>query len=141
MVLLDGMLENRRRVQAQYRRSLLQDQIPSVLPAEAVEDVFLQKIRVFIEQELSNPQLSIDHICRAAGMGRSNLQQKFSALAGIPLMQYVRELRLKKAKELLAAGQMNVSEVAYEVGFDDPKYFSRLFAETFGMPPSQWRKP
>jgi AraC-like DNA-binding protein len=55
-------------------------------------------------------------------------------------MQFVRALRIHKAKQLLERGDLNVSEVAFEVGFDDPKYFGRVFAEETGMPPTQWRK-
>lgn len=144
LVVLEGLLENRRRVQTRYGNALLQPQsaeLPQAETAEtAQEAAFLQKIRLFVEAELGNPRLSLDDICREAGMGRSNLHLKFSALAGMPPMQYVRTLRLAKSKNLLATGDMNVSEVAFEVGFDDPKYFSRLFSEAFGMPPAQWRK-
>ena len=142
MAVLEGLIENRRRVQARFSSALFQ---PLELPESAVqetvaENAFMQNIRTFVEAEISNPQLSLDDICREAGMSRSNLHLKFTALAGMPPMQYVRLLRLRKAKELLAGGDLNVSEAAFATGFDDPKYFSRLFSEEYGISPAQWRK-
>jgi AraC-like DNA-binding protein len=85
--------------------------------------------------------LSSEEIGRAIGMGRSNLYAKLSALTGLSFNVYVRTLRLHKAKHLLETTAMNVSETAYEIGFNDPKYFSRVFAEQFGMAPSELKKP
>lgn len=73
-------------------------------------------------------------------MGRTNLHHKITGLTGLSAMQYVRALRLRKAKQLLERGDLNVSEVAFEVGFDDPKYFGRVFAEETGVPPTEPRK-
>ena len=92
-----------------------------------------------VRPHLGDADLSVEKICRAVGMGKSNLYAKLSALTGLSFNIYVRKLRLAKAKELLRSGQMNVSEVAYEVGFNDPKYFSRVFAEEFGSPPSTFQ--
>lgn len=141
MAVLEGLIENRRRVQARFSTALFQPQEQiSEHPETAAESVFMQNIRAFVELQLSNPKLSLDDICREAGMSRSNLHLKFTALADMPPMQYVRILRLRKAKDLLAAGSMNVTEVAFASGFDDPKYFSRLFSEEYGISPAQWRK-
>lgn len=139
MAVLEGLLENRRRVQARFSNELLQQ--PALEQQESTtESQFLKEIREFVEADLSNPQLSLEDICRLTGMSRSNLHLKFSALAGMPPMQYVRLMRLRKAKDLLSSGDMNVSEVAFATGFDDPKYFSRIFSEEYGISPAQWRK-
>jgi AraC-like DNA-binding protein len=70
-------------------------------------------------------------------MSQPQLHRKLSALTGKGPAVLIRTLRLAKAKKLLLEKEMNVSEVAFEVGFDDPKYFSRVFAEEYGVPPSK----
>ena len=73
-------------------------------------------------------------------MSRSQLYRKFNALSGQPVGQYFRSLRLNKAKKLLLTSGLNISQIAYEVGFKDPAHFTHAFKETFGMNPSEARK-
>jgi AraC-like DNA-binding protein len=72
------------------------------------------------------------------GMSRAQLYRKLSSLTGRSVTEHLNALRLEKAKELLKAGGLNISEVAYEVGFNDPKYFGRVFSEAFGQSPSEF---
>jgi transcriptional regulator GlxA family with amidase domain len=63
-----------------------------------------------------------------------------TALTGMSMTRYLRTLRLSKARELLSTTALNISEVAYAVGFEDPKYFSRVFSEEFGVSPGNFRQ-
>ena len=137
---LANLLEGRRKLQAKYLKTATQP--PPVgasgepHPADP-EDAFLQKLHAAVQERLGDSSLTVEDICRAIGMGRSNLYAKLSALTGTSFNLYLRSLRLARAKELLLTTNMNVSEVAYEVGFKDPKYFSRVFTDTYDMPPSE----
>ena len=133
---LENLLEVRRKLQSKYSLSSLST-VP--LPPADLEDVFLQKLRTAMEERLGESELTVEDICRTIGMGRSNLYAKLSALTGMSFNIYLRSLRLHRAKELLQSSDMNVSEVAYKVGFNDPKYFSRVFSEVFGVSPSEVR--
>ena len=62
-----------------------------------------------------------------------------TALTGMPINRYLRTLRLSKTQALLASSGLNTSQMAYAVGFDDPKYFSRVFSEEFGVSPAHFR--
>ena len=73
-------------------------------------------------------------------MGRTRLHLKLTALTGMSISHYVRALRLRKAQALLTTSALNVSKVAYALGFDNPKYFSRLFSEEFGVSPGTYRQ-
>jgi DNA-binding response OmpR family regulator len=139
---LNNMLELRRQMQARYL-----DEATGTLPgSEAVsstadpENEFLKKLRTVIEDNLSDANLDVEALCRKIGMSRTNLHNKLSALTGLSTTLYVRKLRLRRAKELLNTTDATVSEIAYETGFNDPKFFSRVYAEEYGKPPSEERK-
>ena len=105
-----------------------------------IEDAFLQKIRAIIEEHLSAEDFEIDGLARLVGMSRSQLFRKVKALTGQSPSVFIRLIRLQRAKELLESSEMNVSEVAYAVGFSTPTYFSDAFMETYGIRPSQLKK-
>ena len=105
-----------------------------------IEDAFLRKIGGIVEQHLSEPEFEIDQLARLAGMSRSQLFRKIKALTGKSPSLFIRAIRLHHAGELLQMTDMNVSEVAYEVGFSTPAYFSDAFTEAYGVRPSQVRK-
>jgi signal transduction histidine kinase/DNA-binding response OmpR family regulator len=105
-----------------------------------IEDAFIQKVRHFIEKHISDESYNITLLCRELGMSRSQLHRKLTALTGSSATYYIRAIRLDHAKELLATTDLTISEIAYQVGFKDPNYFSRIFTETFGTSPSETRK-
>jgi AraC-like DNA-binding protein len=78
-------------------------------------------------------------LCRKIGLGRSQLHNKLKALTGQSTSIYIRAIRLEKAKELLRMTDLNISEVAYEVGFRTPLYFTQVFTEEAGLSPSGFR--
>ena len=91
-------------------------------------------------ESLSDHQFDMDQLSKAAGMSRSQIFRKIKALTGQSPSVFIRHIRLQKAKELLQSTDMGVSEVAYEVGFSTPAYFSDAFLETFGARPSEVRR-
>lgn len=102
-----------------------------------IEDEFLKKIREILEDNLEETEFEIEELARMVGMSRSQLFRKIKALTGQSPSLYIRAFRLHKGKELLENTSMNVSEVAYQVGFSTPAYFSDAFTETYGFRPSQ----
>jgi signal transduction histidine kinase/ligand-binding sensor domain-containing protein/DNA-binding response OmpR family regulator len=101
---------------------------------------FLDKIHLLIEQNMENTNFSVDIFAQIVGMGRTNFYKKVKGLTGHSPNEYLRIIRLKKAAELLTARDMNVSEVSYKVGINDPLYFSKCFKMQFGKTPSQFQK-
>ena len=105
-----------------------------------MEDAFLIKMKAIVEKRLDDPDFSIPQFCKDAGMSRTQLHRKLKALTNRSATVFIRSIRLQKAKELLETTDMNISEIAYEVGFRDPSYFSRSFFEEFQISPSETRK-
>ena len=105
-----------------------------------IEDAFMLKIRGIMEAHLDNDQFGIQQLCKEIGMSRAQLYRKFKSLTDKTVNEYLISFRLFKAKEMLMNSDLNVSEVAYEVGFKNLSHFSRTFRETFGMNPSNIKK-
>lgn len=94
-----------------------------------------------IDQNFTNDDFTIQHICENAGISRMNLHRKIKKRSGKSTSEYIRDLRLEKAMDLLKNDpDLNIAEIAFEVGFKDPNYFTRLFKEVYGKPPSSFQK-
>lgn len=100
-------------------------------------DPFLMKFRDFIEQNLSDSDLSVETVGAELGLSRVQLYRKVKALTGQSPVELLRTARLQKGRELLQTTDKTVSEVAYEVGFTAPSYFTKCFKDEFGMSPSE----
>lgn len=104
------------------------------------EDAFMLKIRSIMEAHLDNETFGIQELCQEAGMSRAQLYRKFKTLTDKTVNEYLIQFRLYKAHELLMKTDLNVSEVAWEVGFKNLSHFSRVYSETFGHSPGSHRK-
>jgi signal transduction histidine kinase/ligand-binding sensor domain-containing protein/DNA-binding response OmpR family regulator len=89
-----------------------------------------------VETNISNKDFSVEDLSRAVGMSRVLLYKKLLALTGKSPIEFIRSIRLQRAAQLLEKSQLTVAEVAYQVGFNNPKYFARYFREEYGMLPS-----
>ena len=138
MVRLDNLRAIREQLRNRYQ-SLSDIQVKEGEEAQK-EDQFVLDAKAIIHENIEDENFGIMELCRAIGMSRTQLHRKIKALTNRSTSSFIRSIRLIKAKELLSISDLNISQVAYEVGFKDPKYFSRTFAEEFGMPPADFRK-
>ena len=99
---------------------------------------FMERVMEIMEANYMNSEFGVQEFCDALGMSRTVASKHLNAEVGVPAGQFIRNYRLNMAKELLSAktGNRNITEIAYKVGFNDPKYFTRCFAKMFGMSPS-----
>lgn len=112
----------------------------SVVALNSSEENFLKVLLDFTEQEWNNPSLSIADFCRYLGYSKSRLYRKILAVTGQSPNSYLKDYRLKRSLNHLNKKDFNISEIAFETGFNSPAYFSKCFQETFGILPSQYRK-
>ncbi len=137
-VRLEKLVDIRRRLQARYQDLNLSGATQHKNFQK--EDAFLQKVNRAIEDHLANENFDATALCSAVNYSRSQLYHKLNALTGRSVAIYIRTIRLRRAKELLESTSLNISEIAYEVGFKDPSYFTRKYREEFGITPTQARK-
>jgi len=134
---LDNLIELRQKLQQRYQGQLT-EAAPEA-PDTEVEDAFLLKVKAKVEAHLQS-DFSISWLAEEFHMSRVQLFRKVKALTGTSPSLFVRSIRLQRAKELLLTTGLNISEIAYEVGFSDPAFFSRAFREKFGQSPTEVRE-
>lgn len=135
---LQNLLEIRQKLKQRYQ-DLEFTPITETDDQLHLEDTFITKLRTVVESQLEDSEMSIPEIARKIGMSRSQLHKKVKALTNSTTTQLIRSIRLNKAKELLQNSELSIYEIAYDVGFKDPAYFSRTFSEQFGMSPRDYR--
>ena len=142
LLVLGNLLQTRRRLQHYYSQRALGNPSPDPAPtdgADAREDQFVANLRHTLELHLDDVALDTTLICQLMGMSRNALYRKVMALTGLSVIPYLRALRLQKAEALLLNSTLSVAEIADAVGFDNPRYFSRVFSEEKGVSPSHFR--
>ncbi len=133
-VRLQKLLELRLKLQEKYRS------LDEPLPPRSLEDEFIARVRQEIEDNIDDEFFGIPELCKAIGMSRAQLHRKLKALTGKSTSHFVRAIRLHRAKAILRSSDLNIAQVAFEVGFNDPKYFSRVFNEEYGVTPKAFRE-
>lgn len=106
---------------------------------DALPDPMLERVMAFIEDHLSDSDVSVGDMAAAAATSRSGLQRKLKQAMGITPQDLLREARIKHASQLLTNTQKTIAEVAYACGFTDPKYFSRCFKQSTGQSPTEYK--
>jgi AraC-like DNA-binding protein len=91
-----------------------------------------------VEKNLSNAGFSVEELSRELCMNRVSVYRRIFSLTGQTPVEFIRTVRIKKAAQLLSKTEMNVTEVAYEVGFNNPKYFAKYFKMAYNMLPSAY---
>ncbi len=111
---------------------------PSEIITDSPEQAFLQKLLKAVEENLSDSEFGVDELCYKICISRSQLYRKIHAITGLSVTEFIKEVRLKRAAQFLKQKPDNISEIAYNVGFNDPKYFSKCFKQKFGMSPARY---
>jgi len=104
------------------------------------DEKFLRKVRKIVESNLGDDQFSVESLAQAMAMSRIHLYRRFHRLTGKNASQYIREVRLERAMDLLKKNVANVAEIAYQVGFGSPAYFNKCFHDYYGYPPGEVAK-
>ena len=142
-----ALLEQRHRLQQRFVEQLsrqqgvshlnLEPDMPHITPSD---ELFIQEVMAFMEQNMDNAELTIDQFAEAIRMGRTVFYNKLKATLGLTPVDFVQEMRIKRAVQLMNGSGFTVAEIAYRTGFNDPKYFSRCFKKHMGMTPTEYQK-
>ena len=120
------------------RDSIIKREKGDVRPS--INDQLLTQFFDFLDQDYANPDLGVNDICDHLGVSRSQLHRKLTALTGESVNKWIRTIRIGRAKKLLEDQDLQISEVCYETGFNNPSYFSKCFQEDVGILPAEFQK-
>jgi signal transduction histidine kinase/DNA-binding response OmpR family regulator len=128
-----------------YQRQKLHSAFPNKLAVQASEltitpldEKFIQNAVRCVEENVSNADFSVEDLGRQLGISRAHMYKKIVSLTGKSPLEFIRTIRLQQAAQLLEKSQLTVAEIAYQVGFNNPKYFARYFKEAYNVLPSAY---
>ncbi len=134
---IENMLTQRRRLRENLRRDTVD--IASI-ERQSPDELFIRKVVALIEENIADPDLDIPFLCDRLAVSHVNFYRKVKAITGQNVNAFIREIRLKKAAQLLRVKGISVTDAMYEVGFNHRSYFSMCFRELFGVTPKTYAK-
>jgi signal transduction histidine kinase/DNA-binding response OmpR family regulator len=132
------LLRERAKLRERYSQELVLR--PKDIVLNSADMKFLERLQHILDHKLENPKFSAEDFAMEVGMSRMQLHRKLKSLTGLSATEFMRSERLKMALPMLKNDQLNVSEVAYAVGFNDVSYFSKCFKDQYGATPSEYGK-
>ena len=111
---------------------------PEKITINTKDEEFMDRATEIVEENISNASFSVEEFQREMGLSRMQLHRKFKALTGKSSGEFIRYIRMNSAAELLVQNTATVAEIAYEVGFSDPSYFTKCFKNEFGVSPTEY---
>lgn len=140
--ILQAMVANLIRQREQLQRQFQQhvEIRPSEVAIRSLDEQFVSSAVKAVEDNLGNAEFTVEELSDAMSMSRVYLYKKILSLTGKTPIEFIRIIRMKRSASLLEKSQLTISEIAYQTGFNNPKYFTKLFKEEFKMLPTEYRK-
>ncbi|MDR0811865.1 MAG: response regulator [Paludibacter sp.] len=136
---IENIIEQRKRLQERYQKQLFTLE-PAKIEVVSSDDKFLVKLMEVMEKNIDNNDLSVDDLVSAMALGRTVFFHKLKGLTGLAPIEFIREIRIKRAAQLLQTGEYTASQVTFMVGMSDARYFSKCFKKTYGVTPTEYKK-
>jgi signal transduction histidine kinase/DNA-binding response OmpR family regulator len=133
---IQNLIASRKKLREAFKSKL--DIQPHDFAVSSVDEKFLNKALEIIEKNISDPEFGSPELVSALGLSRTFVHLKFKKLTNFSTGEFIKNVRLKRAAQLLKQKKHRISEVGYMVGFDNPKYFSKSFKIQFGSSPAQF---
>jgi signal transduction histidine kinase/ligand-binding sensor domain-containing protein/DNA-binding response OmpR family regulator len=137
-ILIDNLVSNVRRLKGKF--SGAQDQTGKVEKVEVPgnNDLLMERIMKCVNRNLSNPDFNVEKLTVDVGISRAQLHRKMKEITGISAGEFIRNLRMEQAARLIGKGNVNITQVAYAVGFSNQTHFSTAFKKHYGMTPKEY---
>lgn len=134
----ENLLESRKKLQKRFSQEVILT--PKEISISSYDERFLNTLQNVMDNQLIKSDFSAEAFAEALGMSRMQLHRKLKALTGQTTTEFIRSQRLKLAASLLQKSDVNISEIGYQVGFNDHSYFTKCFRETYGCSPTEFSK-
>ena len=133
---IDNLLRSRQQLQVLFKEGQQEDK---QVKLTTQDKLFLDQLRNVVRERMANPKLKMDDLGDELGISRVQLYRKVKVLTGLSPVDLLKQVRLERAKVLLNSTTKTVSEIAYEVGFGTPSYFTSCFKKQYGKLPMEFR--
>ncbi|MDN5285209.1 MAG: Signal transduction histidine kinase [Mucilaginibacter sp.] len=133
---IKNLLRHQQSIKETYQKQI--EAKPSEVNIEGPDTRFMRKVLAIIEKNISNTGFSVEMLSNEVNMSRVALYKKIFSLSGKTPIEFIRSVRLKRAVQLLRMNQFTIAEIAYQVGYNDPKYFAKAFKSEFSVLPSHY---
>lgn len=135
---VESIIKNREQLRRLFGEKMSAIEVP--MPEIAAVDPFMDKLIELIKEKASDSELQVSDLYEAMGYGRIQFFRKIKAVSGISPNKLIVNIRMKMAADMLRENQYTISEIAYQTGFSDPSYFSRVFKSVFQITPKEYQK-
>ncbi len=130
-----SLIENRERLKKKFQEQIFPD--AKEITNNKADEKFIEKALYIVREHLNDADFTVEDFAKEMCVSRSLLHKKLTAITGQSANEFILSLRMKKALALLQTNDLSISEIAYQVGFNDPKYFSKCFKKYYGRSPSE----
>ena len=142
---VDNLLAQRAKLQSLYRSNLMNMQADEERKDDEQPEMsshdrkFMDKLVEIMEKNMDNGELVVDDLVSELAVSRSVFFKKLKTLTGLAPIEFIKEMRIKRAAQLIETGEFNMTQISYMVGINDPRYFSKCFKQRFNMTPTEYR--
>ena len=137
-ILIDNLVDNVRRIRGKYSGAQEQKAKIEQIQVKGNNDALIERVMKYMNEHLADPDLNVEKLTEDVGISRAQLHRKLKEIAGVSAGEFIRNLRLEQAARLIEEGQINITQVAYSVGFNNQTHFSTVFKKHYGISPSEY---
>jgi signal transduction histidine kinase/DNA-binding response OmpR family regulator len=134
---INNIIKNRIKLKEKFEKNKYLN--PSEIIAESMDQKFLSKAISIVEDNISSSEFDVAEFCKKMGISRTNMHRKIKAITNQSTTEFIKSIRMKRAAQLIEQQTGNISEIAYQVGYDNLSYFTRCFKEYFNVAPSEYK--
>jgi len=135
---IDNLIANHLRLKGKFSGAQQQADKVENIEVKGNDEQLMERVMKSVNQHLGDSEFSIDLLCEEVGISRAHLHRKMKDMTGIPVSEFIRNIRLEQAARLLREQKLNITQVAYTVGFTNQSHFSTVFRKYFGMTPREF---
>jgi len=133
---IESLLHRSRKVEEYIKQRMIVEN--QDIEVESLSEKLLQETIQYINQHINDPEINIDRMCKAIGISHSNLYRKIKVQTGLTLNELIRQIKLKKAAQLIKTKKLTIAEIMEEIGFTNHSYFAKCFKNEYGLSPREW---
>lgn len=140
ILICSNLIANRMRLKGKFSGTQDQEERAKPVEVKSNEEEFMERVMAVINKNIENPSFNVELLAQEVGLSRAQLHRRLKELAGIPSAEFIRNIRMRYAAKLLKSQKINVSQIAYMVGYANPALFSAAFKKHYGVSPKEFYK-